>query len=238
MKKNNLFKISLLILVLNVNDIYSDNNFDACLYGQKKRGGIIGGQGVSLYATSGDKNSNECFKLYTNDIGLQAACIYGYNTNLGPLLNDKSQGIVTGNGCNTDPMTSTAEGIEFSGNGTDNCVNYTGVCDYGASIGWALDYKKSSINNLYFYRNSGETGWTGGKILQHIWGSKFKNTYDYDADVTACDGGACKAWGPRNTLQALYNAYIGNAYTNRWSFNGWSDSAIISSSDLQDPVYN
>ena len=214
MKKNNLFKISLLLLVLNFSNIYSDE-FSACGYGQTLRDGA---NGIALLTSNG---SNGCTSLYTKNKREQAACIFGFNSNIARVIstvdsagNTKySQGYASGNGCDTS-LAGCGEGCNQFNPGDPRynyCGGGQGTCDYGASIGWALDDGKSSINNLYFFTNS--YPYNNTLLNTTIWG----NVY------TQYSPGA---WSQPNLLKDIYDSYTGVCYPAIQPCTGLTNSTL------------
>ncbi len=232
MKKNNLFKISLLLLVLNFSNIYSDE-FSACVDGQRLRDGA---NGIALLTSN---SNNGCTSLYTTNKREQAACIFGFNSNIAPVISTQyslttqaitnadgsitpstttiatkySQGYASGNGCDTS-LAGCGKGCNQFNPGDPRynyCGGGQGTCDYGASIGWALDDAKSSINNLYFFTNS--FPYNNTLLNTTIWG----NVY------TQYSPGA---WSQPNVLKDIYDSYTGVCYPAIQPCTGLTNSTL------------
>ena len=185
MKKNNLFKISLLLLVLNFTIIRSDE-LEACRDGVKNRNWQ---NGVPLIIDSSQISGN---RTPVDTIREKAAWIFGYNSNIGydnngANFNQSDGALYTyGNGC-----------VSWNGlSGAAYCIGGIDVCDYGSSIGWALNDDGS--NTLNFYRNDG-FNWPN-YLLFFMWGKIFGS----------------HQWGngQRNMLQVINNKYISGGFSN------------------------
>ena len=102
MKKNNLFKISLLLLVLNFTIIRSDE-LEACRDGVKNRNWQ---NGVPLIIDSSQISGN---RTPVNTIREKAAWIFGYNSNIGNSSFDNTRSAdgtsyTYGNGCDVGTL--------------------------------------------------------------------------------------------------------------------------------------
>ena len=189
MKKNNLFKINLLLLVLN-STIIKPDELSACRDGVKNRNGQNGVPLITDYSQIPTGAPNQ--KLDT--IRLKAAWIFGYNSNHGspyPFADGKS--LIAGNNC--------VDGAGDSGDAY--CIEGIDVCDYGSSIGWALNDDGS--NTLNFYRDYGaHSRWTDPQVnylLYYLWGRRF--------------GSNSPSWGVRNNLEQILSDYINQRFSNQ-----------------------
>jgi len=211
--KNNIFKISLLLLVSNLSNIYASENPEmlACYAGQRARGGR---NGVSLMVTGDEilNGTSSCNSLYRNNIRQRAACIFGFNSNLAAPKSPAKQGYTYGNGCDISGMFNPPApgywgGYSCSGCADNRfCIDGVGVCDFGNSIGWALNDDGS--NTLNFYRNDGYN-WPN-YLLYFIWGKTF----------------GANIWGngQRNMLRV-----IELSYRRQWPNSaGFSNSGVLS----------
>ena len=235
MKKNNLFKISLL-LVLNISNVYSDVEdveVDACKMGQYYRGG---NQGQPLMITGDEPlyGTTSCNSLYNGNHRHIAACIFGFNSNINQskLYDDpanpttsKWQWAANGNGGSTSNL------YWNQGNNQPQClirwlgqplcaaqnpppawfgsstVNPIGICDFGDSIGWAVNWQNSLLqNNLQFY-----PVFSWGNILETIWGTRMGNLKNDQANEV----------GLANYLNMIQKDYLGNGACGDYGTDGF-----------------
>ena len=233
MKKNNLFKISLLLLVSNiVSDLNADWTTDeakqydiypevkACRDGVTARAGSGGVQLLTSYADiTNVAKATPNMTLGTD--ALKAAWIFGYNQCMTGYTGTDGNSYMWSNNNDTGnrfnlPAPAAFGAINGWGLNTNAWLGPMEVCEYGFRIGWAFDAPTSrSKGTLNFFKTSGTDrrydlvnqkngqGW--------IFGEKF---------IEQTQG----TYGRRNMLQNILNSYSGISYPG-CTCTGFADSS-------------
>ena len=191
MKKNNLFKISLLLLVLNPTIIKSDE-LEACRDGVRNRGWQ---NGVPLITDSSQISGN---RTHVGTIREKAAWIFGYNQNMTGYTGTDNLSYMWDNDNDIGVMFNPPAPVEFGaingwGLNTRAWLGPLEVCVYGKKIGWAFDaFKTKQSPVLNFFKTSG--AYSKNDMLGVVFGERFS-------------GKTRGAYGRRNMLQNMLNSY-------------------------------
>ena len=235
MKKNNLFKISLLLLALNIcvldtcygadtasmqesTSYDNDEEVKRCRDGvtQRSNSGVVSllTSYNDISAIAGVTTPNPA--LHTN--AQKAAWIFGYNQNMtgGPVASD-GRSYTYSNGWDTGVMFNLPADPNFGGTNTNNnWLEGMEVCVYGKKIGWAFDAwnPNNSDSSMYFYKTS------GGYNLNDIIGI---NNIILGEQFSSYIPGT---QGRRNILQNILNSYNKNSYYG-CGCTGFTDSSPL-----------
>lgn len=224
MKKNNLFKISLLLLMSNLSNIYSNtdeymptqlieaekqakkyNNYPgvkACRDGVRARD--FDGNAKLLTSFDDIKNLEKTPGKTLVNVQLdtdqeKAAWIFGYNQNMTGVI-ENGLSYTYDNGWDTGVMFNLPADENFGGEWTNK--NYLGpieVCVYGHKIDWAFDAPQSKNGNLKFFKSSGASDSQGNGGKNDIIGADAVFGERFSERKRG-------AYGRRNTLQQFLNS--------------------------------
>jgi hypothetical protein len=241
MKKNNLFKISLLLLVSNLSSnppggehpvpdyimkraalSKDDPEVKACREGVAFR---AKSSSVPLLTNFEEIQSVTGKKPHPSVDTLQekAAWIFGYNQNMtGPPIREDRLSYTFHNGNDIGVMFNPPAPVEFGavdgwGDNKRAWLDHIEVCDYGKKIGWAFDAPKSSATGkLNFFKTSGaysENDMIGKHNL--VFGETFDTIQKYGA------------YGRRNMLQNILNSFNKNNSYAPSTNTGFKDSGPL-----------
>jgi hypothetical protein len=209
MKKNNLFKISLLLLMSNLSsDLNADWTTDyaktftsdevkACRAGVKARGRSSAVQLLTSFEdikNVAGKTPNPTLKNNAE----KAAWIFGYNQNMTGYIGTDGLSYMWDNDNDTGVMFNLPAPVAFGaidgfGLNTRAWLGPLEVCAYGSKIGWAFDAGKSGQGTvLNFYKTSG--AYSRNDMLGVVFGERFSEK-------------TRGAYGRRNMLQNILNSF-------------------------------
>ena len=224
MKKNNLFKISLLLLVSNIvsdlnaywttdeakgYDIYPE--VKACRDGVKARARSEGVQLLTSYEDIKNVAGASPNTPLNTDV-LKAAWIFGYNQNMTGYIGADGNSYMWDNNNDAGIAGYPVAPIEFGaidgwGLATRSWLGPLEVCEYGFKIGWAFDAPKSRSTGILNFFKTSNTDRTHDLIGRNwdlgrgwILGEKFT------------EKAYVGRWTRRNQLQHILNSFNHNTY--------------------------